>query len=70
MPHQAVEGGDAESAGMGAEFHARAGHLSAAHAAFLKKWLGLVDLEEGSLSARRAEIWALSGQSGPHAGCY
>ena len=46
---------------MGGEFQARTGHLSPSHAAFLAKWLALVDAEEGDLSARRAEIWVLSG---------
>ena len=32
---------------MGGEFQARTGHLSPSHAAFLAKWLALVDAEEG-----------------------
>jgi hypothetical protein len=58
---QALEKGTAETAGMGEHFAAQTGHLSAAHADFLAHWLRLVDLEEGDLSRRRSEFWALPG---------
>ena len=58
---QAVEGGNSDSAGMGDAFDQHTQHMSPAHAQFLAHWLHLVDLEEGDLSARRAEIWALPG---------
>lgn len=58
---QAVEQGTAESAGMGEAFEGQIGPLSPAHAAFLAHWLHLLDLEEGDLSARRSEIWAMPG---------
>lgn len=58
---QAVEGGNAESAGMGPTFVELTGHMSASHAAFLAQWLRLVDLEEGDVSAKRSEIWAMPG---------
>ncbi len=58
---QALDGGCAESAGMGPTFNELTGHLSAAHAQFLAHWLRLVDLEEGDTSAKRSEIWAMAG---------
>ena len=35
--------------------------MAPSHTAFLAHWLRLVDLEEGDLAAKRAEIWALPG---------
>ncbi|BDA50404.1 DNA replication ATP-dependent helicase/nuclease DNA2 [Coccomyxa sp. Obi] len=58
----ALEGGCAESAGMGPTFSELTGHLSAVHAQFLAHWLHLVDLEEGDTSAKRSEIWAMPGE--------
>ncbi|CAL8464813.1 g4348 [Coccomyxa elongata] len=60
--HKALDGGCAESAGMGPTFAELTGHLSAAHAQFLAQWLRLVDLEEGDTSAKRSEIWAMAGE--------
>ena len=56
-----MEAGTAATAGMGAAFEQHTGHMPPSHAAFLRHWLQLVDMEEGGLTARRAEIWALSG---------
>ena len=61
---QAVEGGSSDSAGMGDAFEQHTRHMMPAHAEFLAHWLRLVDLEEGDLTARRAEIWALPGEPG------
>ena len=58
---QAVECGDSNSAGMGDAFEQHTHLMQPAHAQFLAHWLQLVDLEEGDLSAKRAEIWALPG---------
>lgn len=58
---QALEAGTAATAGMGPAFEEHTRHLSPLHAAFLCHWLQLIDLEEGGLTARRAEIWAMSG---------
>ncbi len=58
---QAVEGGNSNSAGMGDAFEQHTHLMKPAHAEFLAHWLRLVDLEEGDLSAKRAEIWALPG---------
>ncbi len=63
---QAVEGGNSDSAGMGDAFEQQTQHMSPTHARFLAHWLHLVDLEEGDLSARRAEIWALPGDFPVH----
>ena len=60
-PWQAVEAGTAATAGMGDAFEQHTGHMAPSHAAFLRDWLQLIDLEEAGLTARRAEIWALSG---------
>ncbi len=46
---------------MGAAFEEHTAHLAPAHAAFLRHWLHLLDVEEGGLTARRAEIWAMPG---------
>ncbi|GAB4823940.1 hypothetical protein N2152v2_010986 [Parachlorella kessleri] len=43
-------------------FDKKAGHLSPAECAFLKKWTELVDLEEGNILTRRAEIWSMPGE--------
>lgn len=58
---QALEGGNAESAGMGDAFHRETGHLSAQHSAFLAHWHHLLDLEETGLLEKRSEIWRLHG---------
>jgi hypothetical protein len=60
---QAVEGGDAGSAGMGAAFDEETGHLQPSHCAFLKQWMALVDMEESGLLDRRAEIWNMPGEA-------
>lgn len=62
---QALEGGDSDSAGMGAAFEAHAGHLGPAEAAFMAHWQALLDLEEGDIVGRRANIWRLSGTASP-----
>ena len=62
---QALEGGEADSAGMGPAFDLHAGHLGGAEGAFLARWLALVDLEEGDVAARRALIWRLTGAPAP-----
>ena len=62
-----MEGGNSNSAGMGDVFAKHTEHMSPAHAKFLAHWLRLVDLEEGDLTARRAEIWALPGTPQLHA---
>lgn len=59
---QSVEGGNSDSAGMGDAFHEHTQHMTPAHAQFLAHWLHLVDLEEGDLTAKRAEIWAMPGK--------
>ena len=56
-----MEAGTAATAGMGEGFEQHTGHIAPSHAAFLRHWLQLIDLEEAGLTARRAEIWALSG---------
>ena len=56
-----LEGGTAESAGMGGAFAREAGHLSARHGAFLAHWHRLLDLEEAGLLDKRAEVWRLHG---------
>ena len=58
---QVLEGGTAESAGMGGAFAREAGHLSARHGAFLAHWHRLLDLEEAGLLDKRAEVWRLHG---------
>ncbi|KAK9846251.1 hypothetical protein WJX81_000082 [Elliptochloris bilobata] len=61
LAHKALEAGTAGTAGMGAAFEEHTGHMAPSHVAFLRHWLQLIDMEEGGLIARRAEIWALSG---------
>ena len=46
---------------MGAAFEQHTGHMAPSHAAFLRHWLQLINLEEGGSIARRSEIWVLSG---------
>ena len=58
---QAVEGGTAESSGLGNQFLALTSHLSDPHTAFLAHWIRLLDLEEAAGRAARPEIWALRG---------
>ena len=58
---QALEGGTSDSAGMGPAFELQAGHLGPGDAAFFRHWHRLLELEEGGSSARRADIWRLSG---------
>lgn len=60
---QALEGGDAASAGMGPTFDREAGHLSGHHGAFVAHWLRLLALEETGLAEKRSEIWRLHGEA-------
>ena len=46
---------------MGPAFTLQAGHLGATDTAFFAHWHRLLDLEEGSSSSRRADIWRLPG---------
>jgi hypothetical protein len=60
---QALEGGTEQSAGMGPAFALQAGHLGPTDTAFFAHWHRLLDLEEGSSSSRRADMWRLPGDS-------
>jgi hypothetical protein len=46
------------------QWQALAGGVSAAAAAWGAKWLQLIDWEEAASRARRAELWALTGELG------
>ena len=46
---------------MGEAYEQHTGHMAPSHAAFLRHWLQLIDMEEAGMTSRRAEIWALSG---------
>lgn len=59
---QAVEGGNAETAGMGVAFDTETMHMSESRCLFLSHWLRLLALEEAGLPGKRAEIWQLSGE--------
>ena len=63
---QAVEGGNADSAGMGPAFDQQTSHLTPSHAAILSHCLRLIALEEEGLTSRRAEIWNMSGKRSNH----
>ena len=54
---------------MGEAFEERTLCMTPKRTAFLAHWLHLVDLEEGDQTARRAEIWALSGGQLGSSGC-
>jgi hypothetical protein len=58
---QALEGGTEQTAGMGPAFALQAGHLGPKDTAFFAHWHRLLDLEEGSSSSRRADMWRLPG---------
>lgn len=58
---QALEGGTEQTAGMGPAFALQAGHLGPTDTAFFSHWHRLLDLEEGSSSSRRADMWRLPG---------
>lgn len=46
---------------MGPAFALQAGHLKPTDTAFFAHWHQLLDLEEGSSSSRRADLWRLPG---------
>lgn len=58
--HAAVEGGTAETSGLGIPFDRRTRHLTPQHRRFLERWDRLVALEEGDMLRFRGEIWAMS----------
>jgi hypothetical protein len=60
---KALDGGDAESAGLGddADWRALTGHMSRSHAGFLARWLRLVELEESRARSARPGLWAEPG---------
>ncbi|KAJ3256230.1 Tripartite DNA replication factor [Chytriomyces hyalinus] len=58
--HKAVEGGDAETSGLGSLFNSNTGHLSGVHTQFFKKWEALLTKEEGDIQTLRKEVWTLT----------
>ena len=50
---------------MGLAFALQAGHLGPTDTAFFAHWHRLLDLEEGSSSSRRADMWRLPGDAKP-----
>ncbi|KAJ2316408.1 DNA replication endonuclease-helicase Dna2 [Coemansia sp. RSA 2704] len=59
--HRALEGGGAASAGVGGAAWARqTAHLGAAHVAFVRAWLALIDGEEADMLRFRAELWTMA----------
>lgn len=59
--HKSLEGGTAETSGVGAAFDAAMGHLSATHAAYLRKWDALVNAETAELLVQQSELWVHRG---------
>ncbi|KAJ3009133.1 UNVERIFIED_CONTAM: Tripartite DNA replication factor [Siphonaria sp. JEL0065] len=57
--HKAVENGDADTSGLGSLFEEITKDLSPNHAAFFKKWEGLLKKEEGDIQTLRKEVWTM-----------
>lgn len=47
---------------MGAVFEQHTRHIKQSHSDFLRHWMGLTDLEEGSSKYQGSEIWSMSGE--------
>lgn len=61
--HAVVEHGTASSSGMSeAQWDSLAGAVTAAAAAWGRKWLNCIDWEEAAGRNRRAELWAMTGE--------
>lgn len=54
-----MEGGSAESSGLGDWFNEHTGHLDAQDAAFLKHWDDLLTKEEADVFRFRNELWTM-----------
>jgi DNA replication ATP-dependent helicase Dna2 len=57
--HRLVEGGDAETSGMGETFNEMMNHLKPSHAEFFKKWDNLLTKEERDTMKFRRELWTM-----------
>lgn len=57
--HRLVEGGDAETSGVGETFNEMVGHLKPSHADFFKKWDDLLTKEERDTMRFRRELWTM-----------
>jgi DNA replication ATP-dependent helicase Dna2 len=57
--HRLVEGGDAETSGLGETFNETVGHLKPQHADFFKKWDDLLTKEERDTMKFRRELWTM-----------
>ena len=57
--HKLVEGGDAETSGLGETFNELVSHLTPVHADFFKKWDGLLTKEERDTMKFRRELWTM-----------
>ncbi|KAG0044717.1 Tripartite DNA replication factor [Gryganskiella cystojenkinii] len=57
--HKLLEGGTAESSGIGVMFDEATDHLNETHAEFLSKWNRLLTLEQGDATKFQSQIWAL-----------
>ncbi|MCO5601360.1 hypothetical protein L7F22_055480 [Adiantum nelumboides] len=66
--HKALEGGTAESSGLGEVFNQTTEHLNVSHIEFLKSWDRLIDLEAQELQASQREIWRLPSQERERSG--
>ncbi|KAK2833981.1 hypothetical protein FQN49_006879 [Arthroderma sp. PD_2] len=57
--HKLVDDGTEETSGVGKPFQETAGHLTAPHQTFFKKWDDLLTLEEKEMSKFRRELWTM-----------
>ncbi len=57
--HKLVEGGDAQTSGLGETFNEMVGHLQPSHADFFKKWDDLLTKEERDTMKFRRELWTM-----------
>ncbi|KAI8329753.1 DNA replication factor Dna2-domain-containing protein, partial [Chlamydoabsidia padenii] len=55
--HKAVEGGSAETSGLGQWFNDHTAHINDKAAAFYRHWIKLIAMEERDLDSLRRDIW-------------
>ncbi|OAQ25272.1 Dna2-domain-containing protein [Linnemannia elongata AG-77] len=57
--HKLLEGGTAETAGIGSLFDEVTDHLNDTHATFFKHWDRLLSLEQGDITKFQSQIWSM-----------